>query len=120
MLSQQEKVKPIIERIPLGKGAAYVLYFPDETSAENIIKKFWLKYSEYSDTGVIKQLEDGRLKPLDEITGGPRTSPMNMIESERKNHPGMAIKIVANGNTHALSPRAEEILQEVLKEEELI
>ena len=117
MLSQPEKPRPIVERIPCGKGAIYVLYFPDEASAENIMKKFWEKYSAGE---VTKQFEDGRLKPLDEITYGPRTSPMHMIESEQKNHPGMAIKIVVNGNTHALSSRAEEILQEVLKEEGLI
>ena len=119
LLSQPElqNLKPVADRIPCGKGAIYALYFPDEASAENIMKKFWLKYSNGE---MAKQFEDGNLKPLDEITYGQRTSPMHMIESERKNHPGMAIKIVVNGNTHALSPRAEEILQEVLKEEGLI
>ena len=45
ILTKFEKFKPVVEKIPIGQGAIYVLYFPDEVSAENLIKKFWINYT---------------------------------------------------------------------------
>jgi len=112
--SEFQKPKIEVKRIPWRNGAKYILYFPDEASAHQLVRDFWIRYS---GGRAARNIDEGMLQPtIHTITLGPRTEPYKLSDTEMQEHHGMILAVGFNGNTQELSAKAERVLQEVLRE----
>ncbi|MFA5358396.1 MAG: hypothetical protein WC310_01080 [Patescibacteria group bacterium] len=102
-----------VQKIPIGNGYIYNIFFKSPEEAEQAIKDFWGNVQNAE--SIQRNIGSGTLQPLKHaITLGDRTEARDISKHpDSEKHPGMAVYVNFNGNTMALSQRGEEALRKL-------